>query len=173
MQSLMQQVHQLEATPDILTATVAMGFPFADIHQAGVSVLVSADGDQELAGVKADELASMVWKLRKDLQPQLVKIEDVMAFVNKHPNERLTIFADGSDNPGLGAPCDGTVALQAMIDANFKGGLVGILFDPETASQAHAEGVGSTIQVRLGDKTDDRHVSPVQGMVLTGKTSAE
>ena len=90
----------------------------------------------------------MVWKLRKDLQPQLVKIEDVMAFVNKHPNERLTIFADGSDNPGLGAPCDGTVALQAMIDANFKGGLVGILFDPETASQAHAKGVGRIIQVR-------------------------
>ena len=60
MQSLMQQVHQLEATSDILTATVAMGFPFADINQAGESVLVTANGDQELAGAKADELASMV-----------------------------------------------------------------------------------------------------------------
>ena len=115
----------------------------------------------------------MVWKLQKDLQPQLVKIEDVMAFVNKHPNERLTIFADGSDNPGLGAPGDGTVALQAIINANCRGGVVGVLFDPETTAQAHAEGVGSTIQVRLGGKTDDRHGSPVQGMVLTGKTSAE
>ena len=173
MRSLMQQVHLLEAEPDILTATVAMGFPFADTHHLGVSVLATANGDQELANTKADELASMVWKLQKDLQPQLVKIEDVMAFVNKHPNERLTIFADGSDNPGLGAPGDGTVALQAMIDANFRGGVVGVLFDPETTAQAHAEGVGSTIQVRLGGKTDDRHGSPVQGMVLTGKTSAE
>ena len=166
MQSLMQQVHQLEATPDILTATVAMGFPFADIHQAGVSVLVTADGDQELAGVKADELASMVWNLREELQPQLVKIEDVMEFVTQHPDEGLTIFADGSDNPGGGAPCDGTVALQAMIDANFKGGLVGVLFDPETARQAHAAGVGNTIQVRLGGKTDNRHGDPVQGKAL-------
>ena len=166
MQSLMQQVHQLEAAPDILTATVAMGFPFADIHQAGVSVLVTADGDQELAGVKADELASMVWNLREDLQPQLVKIEYVMDFVTQHPDEGLTIFADGSDNPGGGAPCDGTVALQAMIDANFKGGLVGVLFDPETARQAHAAGVGNTIQVRLGGKTDNRHGDPVQGKAL-------
>ena len=166
MQSLMQQVHQLEAEPDILTATVAMGFPFADIHQAGVSVLVTANGDQELANTKADELAAMVWNLREDLQPQLVKIEDVMEFVTQHPDEGLTIFADGSDNPGGGAPCDGTVALQAMIDANFKGGLVGVLFDPETARQAHAAGVGNTIQVRLGGKTDNRHGDPVQGKAL-------
>ena len=95
MQSLMQQVHLLEAEPDILTATVAMGFPFADIHHLGVSVLVTANSDQELAGAKADEIASMVWKLRKDLQPQLTKIEEVIEFVDKHPNERLTIFADG------------------------------------------------------------------------------
>ena len=166
MQSLMQQVHQLEAAPDILTATVAMGFPFADIHQAGVSVLVTANGDQELANTKADELAGMVWNLREDLQPQLTTIKNAMEYVTQHPDDGLTIFADGSDNPGGGAPCDGTIALQAMIDANFKGGLVGILFDPETAAQAHAAGVDRTIQVRLGGKTDDRHGSPVQGKAL-------
>ena len=166
MQSLMQQVHQLEARPGILTATVSMGFPFADIHQAGVSVLVTANGDQELAETKADELACMVWNLREDLQPQLTTIKNAMEFVTQHPDDGLTIFADGSDNPGGGAPCDGTVALQAMIDANFKGGVVGVLFDPETASQAHAAGVGSMIQVRLGGKTDDQHGSPVQGKAL-------
>ena len=93
MQSLMQQVHRLETEPHILTATVAMGFPFADIHQAGVSVLVTADGDQELARAMADKLAGMVWNLREDLQPQLVKIEDVMEFVFQHPDEGLTILS--------------------------------------------------------------------------------
>ena len=166
MQSLMQQVHQLEAEPDILTATVAMGFPFADIHQAGVSVLVTANGDQKLAGAKADELASMVWSLREDLQPQLTTIKEVMKFVTQHPDDGLTIFADGSDNPGGGAPCDGTIALQAMIDANFKGGVVGVIFDPETVAQANAAGLGSTILVRLGAKTDNRHGHPVQGEAL-------
>ena len=173
MQSLMQQVHQLEAATDILTATVAMGFPFADIHQAGVSVLVTADGDQELAGAKADELATMVWNLREDLQPQLVKIEDVMEFVSQHPDEGLTIFADGSDNPGGGAPCDGTVALQAMIDANFKGGLVGVLFDPETAAQAHAAGVANMIQIRLGGKTDNRHGVQYKERLLSKHSATE
>ncbi|MBI2481727.1 MAG: M81 family metallopeptidase [Planctomycetia bacterium] len=163
MQSLMQRVHRLEEEPGILTATVAMGFPFADIHDAGVSVLVTTNDDRNLAQRKADELASWLWELRDDLQPQLTSIEDVIRFVEEHPTDGLTIFADGSDNPGGGAPCDGTVALQAMIDASFTGGVVGVLFDPETAAQAHQAGVGSTIPVRLGGKTDDRHGAPVVG----------
>lgn len=163
MQSLMQRVHRLEAEPGILTATVSMGFPFADIQDAGVSILVTTNGDRNLANRKADELAGWLWELRDDLQPQLTTIEVVMRFVNEHPADGPTIFADGSDNPGGGAPCDGTVALQAMIDAGFEGGVVGVLFDPETAAQAHRAGVGSTIPVRLGGKTDDQHGAPVVG----------
>jgi microcystin degradation protein MlrC len=163
MRSLMQRVHRLEAEPGILTATVSMGFPFADIRDAGVSVLVTTDDDRDLANRQADELASWLWELRDDLQPQLTTIEAVMRFVDEQPADRLTIFADGSDNPGGGAPCDGTVALQAMIDAGFEGGVVGVLFDPETAAQAHQAGVGSTIPVRLGGKTDDQHGAPVVG----------
>jgi microcystin degradation protein MlrC len=163
MQSLMQRVHRLEEEPGVVTATVSMGFPFADIRDAGVSVLVTTDNDRALAIRQADELASWLWELRDKLQPQLTSIEEVMRFVEQHPGDGLTIFADGSDNPGGGAPCDGTVALQAMIDAGFEGGVVGVLFDPETAKQAHQAGVGNTIPVRLGGKTDDKHGAPVVG----------
>ncbi len=162
MQSLMDGLHRLEAEPGLLTATVAMGFPFADIVDAGVSVLVTADGDAELADQKADELAERLWDLRDDLTPRLTSIEEAMRFVNDHPADGLTIFADGSDNPGGGAPCDGTVALQAMIDAHFEGGVVAVLYDPETAAQAHRAGVGQQIVVRLGGKTDDLHGAPVE-----------
>ncbi len=162
MQSLIDRLHQLEAEPGVLTATVAMGFPFADIRDAGVSVLVTADGDEAFAHDKADELAGWLWDLRDDLTPKLTSIEDVMQFIDQHPDDGLAIVADGSDNPGGGAPCDGTVALRAMIDAKFQGGVVGVLYDPETAAQAHLAGVGQTIRVRLGGKTDDQHGAPVE-----------
>ncbi|MCH7687028.1 MAG: M81 family metallopeptidase, partial [Planctomycetes bacterium] len=160
MQSLMQKVHRMEAEPGVLTATVSMGFPFADIHDAGVSVLVTTDGDAELANQKVDELADQLWELRDDLQPKLTTIEETIRFTNAEA-DGLVIFADGSDNPGGGAPCDGTVALQALIDADFQGGVVGILYDPETVRQAHAAGVGVTIDAEIGGKTDDRHGSTV------------
>ncbi|MDP6466922.1 MAG: M81 family metallopeptidase [Pirellulaceae bacterium] len=163
MQSLIQRLHRLEDEAGILTATVSMGFPFADIRDAGVSVLVTTDRDEDLANRKVDELASWLWDLRDDLTPKLTSIEEVMQFVDDHPDDGLTLVADGSDNPGGGAPCDGTVALHAMIEVGFQGGAVGVLFDPETAAQAHQAGVGKTIHVRLGGKTDDKHGAPVTG----------
>jgi microcystin degradation protein MlrC len=163
MQSLMNRVVALEAEPGILTATVSMGFPFADIHDAGVSVLVTADGDAALAARKADELAGWLWDLRDDLQPQLTTIEEAIRLTEEHSADRPVIFADGSDNPGGGAPCDGTVALRALIEAGFHGAVVGVLNDPETARQAHAAGVGSVISVRLGAKVDNLHGTPVAG----------
>jgi microcystin degradation protein MlrC len=162
METIIRRLHQMESEPGILTATVSMGFPFADVEDAGVSVLVTADGDEELAIRKADEAAGWLWSARDELQPTLTTIEEVIRFVNERPDDGLTIFADGSDNPGGGAPSDGTVALQALIDADFQDGVVGILYDPETARQAHDAGVGATIAVRLGGKTDGRHGSPVQ-----------
>lgn len=161
MQSLMQRVSTLEQQPGILTATVAMGFPFADIPDVGVSVLVTADDDRELAADKATELADMLWDLRDDLQPRLTTIEDVIEHVREHPESGPVLFADGSDNPGGGAPCDGTVALAALIASDIEGAVVGVLFDPETAAQAHAAGTGSSIRVRLGGKTDELHGAPV------------
>ena len=163
MQSLMNRVHQLEAEPGVVTATVSMGFPFADIQDAGVSILVTTNNDRQLASRKADEIASWLWALRGDLQPELTTIEEVMRFVDQHPDDGLVILADGSDNPGGGAPCDGTVALRAMINAGFEGGVVGVLYDPEAAALAHQAGVGATIPIRLGGKTDDKHGEPVIG----------
>ena len=156
MQSLMQEVFALEDEPGILTATVSMGFPFADIIDAGVSVLVTSDADPALAEQKATALANRIWTLRDQLQPQLTPIEEVMQYTNQQENG-LVIFADGSDNPGGGAPCDGTVALQALLAANFQGAVVGVLYDPETASQAHAAGIGTELDVIIGGKTDDQH----------------
>lgn len=163
MQSLLARVHDLENEPGILTATVSMGFPFADIRDAGVSILLTADGDADLAARKADELAGWLWDLRDELQPKLTTIEEAIRFASENPSDKPVLFADGSDNPGGGAPCDGTVALRALIEAGFEGAVVGVLNDPETAAQAHTAGVGATIPVWLGAKVDDLHGTPVEG----------
>ncbi len=161
MRGLMAKVHALEAEPGVLTATVAMGFPFADIRDAGVSTLVTTNGDQALAAASADRLASELWALRDELRPELMPVPTLIEFVRNH-HDGLVIYADGSDNPGGGAPADGTVILQALIEAGVENATVGLIFDPETAAQAHAAGVGQTIPVRLGGKTDNRHGSPIE-----------
>ena len=161
MRTSMDELHELEASPGIVTATLAMGFPFADIHDMGVSVLVTADGNPELAEAGAAELAANLWQRRDQLQPQLTPIGEAMRLA-RGSDSGTVIFADGSDNPGGGAPCDGTVALQAMVEAGFEGGLVGLMYDPETVSQAMDRGVGQRFEAVIGGKTDDRHGPPVR-----------
>ena len=117
MSGFLKTLHKLEAYPGMLTATVAMGFPFADIDCMGVTVLAVADGEQAVAETVAEELARQLWNLKEQLQPELVMIED--AIQKSRETDGLVIFADGSDNPGGGAPCDGTVALAALIKAGL------------------------------------------------------
>jgi len=161
MQSVMQKVFAMENEPSVLTATVAMGFPFADIADTGVSVLVTTDNQPELAKTKADELAALLWSVRDELEPELTTVDDVIEFARKN-EDGLVIYADGSDNPGGGAPCDGTVVLRRLIEVDFQGAVVGVLFDPETVQQAHEAGVGAVIQAKIGGKTDDRHGSTIE-----------
>ena len=165
MRGMIEELHALEAVPGVLTATIAMGFPFADITDAGVTVLVTADGDEELAERRADELAGRVWALRDELQPRLTTVEEAIRFCREE-SDGLVILADGSDNPGGGAPCDGTIALAAMLAAGFQGGVVGVLYDPETARRAHELGEGVEAEFRIGGKTDTFHGDPV---VTTGR----
>jgi len=92
----------------------------------------------------------------------LTSPRDVIQYARDHSDPGPVILADGSDNPGGGAPCDGTVALAELIASGIEGAVVGVLFDPETAAQAHAAGVGATVPVRLGAKTDSMHGSPIE-----------
>lgn len=160
MQSLLQRLHELESRPGVLTATLSCGFPFADIVDAGTSIIVVTDNDKDLAQRLAAEFSKAVWDRRDDFTPKLTTPADAIQFAREHA-DAPTILADGSDNPGGGAPCDGTVILQALLDAKMTDAVIGVLADPETVAQAHQAGVGAVIDARIGGKTDDLHGPPV------------
>ena len=161
MQSIVERLHELEREPGVLTATLACGFPFADIRDAGTSVVVVTDGDPLLAKAKADEFGRYVFSRREEFAPELTPVADVIGYARQAARGPV-ILADGSDNPGGGAPCDGTVILRELIAADMQDAVVGVLCDPETVAQAHRAGVGQTIDARIGGKTDREHGEPVQ-----------
>ena len=70
MNGVVEQLHVLEMEPGVVTATLAMGFPFADIRDAGVSVLVTTNGDQQLAEQHADNFAKYIWDMREAFDPK-------------------------------------------------------------------------------------------------------
>ena len=65
-----------------------------------------------------------------------------------------------------GCQGDSTHLLRAMIAAELPAGSAcfSTIYDPEVATQAHAAGVGATMEVQLGGKLDpDMHGEPIVG----------
>ncbi len=164
MKDVMELIHGIEKRPGIVSITCAGGFPFADIHDAGVSVVAHADGDKKLAQDAADEIAEYIWKRREDFRLELTPVAEAIRFAIDE-GAGPVILADGSDNPGGGAPCDGTVMLEALIEAEAPRAVVAIIADPEAVAEAIAAGIGNEVTLKVGGKTDDRHGEPLN---LTG-----
>ena len=157
---LVKKLHQLESEDGVITATLSMGFPFADIHDAGVSVLVTTDGNREFAEQKVDEFAQHIWSIREDFHTNLVSIEEALEHANQTEGKPI-VLAEGADNPGGGGPCDGTFILRAFVKADVQDAVVAIIADPESVAQAIGAGVGNRVTLNVGGKTDDMHGEPV------------
>ncbi|MGC9318386.1 MAG: MlrC C-terminal domain-containing protein, partial [Armatimonadota bacterium] len=93
---------------------------------------------------------------RDDFRVRLTPVAEVIDHALR-TGEGPVVLADGSDNPGGGAPCDGTVMLQALIEAKVPRSTAAIIADPEAVAGAIEAGVGEQVTLQVGGKTDDRH----------------
>ena len=168
MSEALDRLHALEARPGVVTATLSMGFPFADIRDAGASIVVIADRDQDLADQCADEFADYIWEMRERFQADLVSIEEAIARAGRTEG-RPIVLAEGADNPGGGGPCDGTIILRAFIQAEVQDAVVAVIADPESVDRAIRAGVGHCVDLEVGGKTIPLHGDPV---ALTGYVKA-
>ena len=164
MSGIIERLYALEAEPEVVTATLSMGFPFADIHDAGVSVLVTTNDDQQLAEKHADEFAQYIWDIRDAFNLNLVSVEEAIEIANRSEGQPI-VLAEGSDNPGGGGPCDGTIILRKFIEADVQDAVIAIIADSESVALAIEAGVGNTVALNVGGKTIPLHGDPVP---LTG-----
>lgn len=161
MVSLLAKAHAMEMKEKVVNVTLSMGFPFADIHDAGVSVLVTTDNDRELAERLAGEMAQAIWDKRDEFFVKLTPVSEAIDYACTKA-KGLVVLADGSDNPGGGGPCDGTVILKEFIEKKVEGAVVAVIADPESVAKAVEAGAGNTVTLDLGGKTDDMHGAPVR-----------
>ncbi len=158
-------VHELERQPGIVCITLAGGFPFADIRDAGVAMTVTANADEDLARRTADKLADYLWSRRRDFRVTLTPVREAIDYALRTKRGPV-VLADGSDNPGGGTPCDGTVMLDELVRANVPSAVVAIIVDPEAVARAHQAGAGHKATLVVGGKADKRHGAP---LTLTGE----
>ncbi|MHA2066747.1 MAG: M81 family metallopeptidase, partial [Candidatus Thorarchaeota archaeon] len=168
MKTIIEKAHEIESEPGILSATVSAGYPYADVPYPGVTMMVIADGDKELAQRKADELSQLCWDLRLDFLARVVPMDRALDLALAEP-EGPVVLTDQADNPGGGPPQDGTIALKAMLDRGVTNACLAVMRDPEAVGKAMEAGIGNTVTMKIGGKTEPWVGDPLEvtGLVKT------
>jgi microcystin degradation protein MlrC len=154
-----QRAAEIEAEDAVVCICVMGGFAYADMPYVGPSVIVTTDGDPDLARRYADELCALLMEHRYAALPQFLAPDAAVARALALPGGPI-ILVDSADNIGGGTPGDGTDALRAMLNAGVEEGAV-MLADREAVAACWDAGVGATIKLSVGGKTDQWHGEPV------------
>jgi microcystin degradation protein MlrC len=164
MRALMERAQEMEEDPRVINATVAGGFPPADVADAGFGVLVTTDGDPALAATLADELAAEAWALRDGFLGGVASFEHAAELIASLDEDELELPAGGplalvdiGDNPWTGGPGDSAELVRFLFAHRVHDAAVALIKDPDVVRQAIIAGPGATISVTLGGKTDRRH----------------
>ena len=146
----------------VLSNSLLLGFPYADVHEMGTSVMVVTNDDPELARALADEFAEYLRLRRNDFVGQFL---DVDAAIKQAAGLSGPVcLLDMGDNVGGGSPGDGTLLLQALIRQGVPKAFVS-LCDPVSVQKATRVGVGQTVELAMGGKIDALHGEPVTATV--------
>jgi len=150
-----------EESSQVIDISWFHGFPYTDIEHVGTHICVTSRGDRSKTEALTKKVADALWQFRENFRPLSLSADEAVKQAQAAVNLPVVIN-ETSDNCGGGTPGDGTHLLRAMLAAKVKNACFGFIVDPETATQAHEAGVGSSINISLGGKYDDLHGEPLE-----------
>lgn len=161
MRRLYDLAGEMEQDPRVVSISIFAGFPLADIKDAGLSIYVATDGDQQLADALGDRLAATAWEHRREFLHTAVPVGEAVARALAAEG-RPVVLADIADNTGGGAAGDTTEILRELLRVGARQTTVACIWDPEAVRACVTAGVGATATVRVGGKVDPTHGTPIE-----------
>jgi microcystin degradation protein MlrC len=138
-----------------LCASLFVGFPHADIRNAGLSIVITTDNDMALAERLRDELLDAAWAQREAFVYQLEPLEQSVARAKAMTGSTSTgpvFLLDHYDNAASGGPMDTTRVLAEIMRQRLDHVAAFGIFDPLAVREAIAAGLGATVTLSIGGK---------------------
>lgn len=157
-----RELYGLLAPEGRVAADIAMGFPLADIRDAGATVVAHAPSQEE-AEREADRVLEAIVAAESGFDDGLVPAADAVREAMRHGGPKPVVIADVQDNPGAGAASDSTGLLAALVQEGAQGAILGLLNDPAVAAVAHTAGIGAEFAAELGGKCGAPGMRPFVG----------
>lgn len=169
MRGLIEMCREAESRPGVLAATVFGGFALADMPDAGSSAIVVTDGDTGLAESVRDGLLDETWRQRDDFLYEHAPLAETVAAAARLEDGPVVLL-DHADNCGSGATQDVMTVIAEVLRQGLEDVAVAAVWDPEAVREMQRAGVGRTVTLSLGGKTDMPSISePGRPLEITGK----
>lgn len=177
MRSLMALAAAAEQEPGILAVTMFAGFPLADTREAGLSVLVVADGDAARAQAVRDRLLAAAWAAREGLvhhpRPLAEQVAEARQLAEAPGAAGPVLLIDHADNCNSGGTLDAMSVVAEAIRQGLTDMAVAPVCDPEAVAELTAAGVGARVTVAIGGKMASPTLTEQpQPLRLTGRVGA-
>ena len=171
MLSVLKDLHEVLEKPGLIHGSVAQGYPYADVEEMGMSFLTIVDINQfsdrddalRTARETSQWMARRAWERRKLFIGETPSPREALTYADEAysgPERGPIILMDVGDNIGGGSSADSTYVLTEAKRLKVKGYLQ-TLYDPECVQLCIKAGVGASIILKVGGKTDNFHGDPV------------
>lgn len=169
MVELMDRARELEAASSVAKTNLLFGFHQVDNPTMGFSIPVVADGDAAAAREAARDLAELVWERRESFVGEYPEAAEAVSRAKdlvraKGDDEGPVVLGDLGPNAAAGGSADGTVLLRELIAQEAQNAGYAIVRDPEAVAACVEAGVGETVTLTLGGKTDALHGEPIRDL---------
>jgi microcystin degradation protein MlrC len=148
-----------ERTKDAYVS-VAFGFAYADVPDAGATVMVVTNDDQALADRIADDMSDYIWKVREDFAgKKLPKTREgvALAVAAAKAGKTPVVIADHSDRTG-----NSTHILEELIRQGARNFCITTIADERAIDEIKAKAsVGDAVKVAVGGYADEYAGRPV------------
>jgi len=150
MKELFDHARRLEAEGSALTISLFPMQPWLDVDEAGWSLVVVTDDNQEVAEQLADDLADIAWSMRhRFMVKENLPIADAIQFADD-PNRGIVLLSDTGDSVLGGSSGDSTVILFALVESPPQHRALVPLTDPIAARHLANRQPGETVTIDLG-----------------------
>lgn len=161
MSDLLAAARRAGTRPGVVDVSILEGFPYADVAQMGMSVIVTHEDSAAEAAALAREMAGLVWESREALQGGTIAVADAVAQIAGHRGDRPLLVLDVGDNVGGGGPGDSTVLLAAVIEAGITS-IAATIDDPGAVLALAGSAIGSEVSLEIGGRSAEQDGTPVR-----------
>ncbi len=139
--------------------SVFFGFAYADVPDAGATIEVMTNNDQELADRIADDMNEYIWRVRKEFAGRVLpktKEGVAQAIAAAKAGKTPVVIADHADRSG-----NSSWILEELIAQGASNFCITTISDEKALDEIAGAKVGDTVKVNLGGYLDKYAGNPV------------